>query len=89
MCGVLSIPTRLVVADFACSQPYPQDMPSHSLRRSSSPQKNVAYALDFLRFTPCGEAEGWDSLLMLKKKALILSDACDSAPIFPIREKFH
>ena len=33
-----------------CSQPYPADMPFRTLHRSSSPQKNVACALDFLRY---------------------------------------
>ena len=32
------------------SQPYPADMPFRTLHRSSSPQKNVACALDFLRY---------------------------------------
>ena len=35
-----------------CSQPYPWDMPSRTLHRSSSPQKIVAYALDFSRGKP-------------------------------------
>jgi len=44
----------LVVADFACSKPYPMDMPSRSLRRSSSPRKNVA-TLWLFRGLVCGK----------------------------------
>ena len=48
-------PAALVVADFACSKPYPIDMPSRSLRRSSSPRKNVA-TLWIFRGRVCGKA---------------------------------
>ena len=48
--GIYLFPPTSSSRTALCSQPYPTDMPFRTLHRSSSPQKKVACALDFLRY---------------------------------------
>ena len=48
--GIYPFPPTSSSRTALCSQPYPADMPFRTLHRSSSPQKIVACALDFLRY---------------------------------------
>ena len=67
------------------SKPYPLNMPSRPLRRSSSPRKNVAGALDFSRSCSYGEM-GRQIIRHIKFMAFI--GAFDSTFGFCVRKSY-